>query len=147
MADTQPLMRERSLPLTARIALVAALAWCLVLLVGGFTFPVYGTSSSSASIDASGSATSTEVTSTATLVQVNGVTAAVVLGIPLVATLLVWALLHWRSRAAAWVVTAVLGVLTILALMSVGLFVLPVTIALVVACSSASSPAARTVGG
>jgi hypothetical protein len=68
-----------------------------------------------------------------------------VLAVPLAATLLVGAFLHWRVRAAAWGVTAVLGALTVLALMSVGVLVVPVVVALTVACSSAGNHAARTV--
>lgn len=137
MADT--------LPRAARISLGAALAWCLLLLVGALALPVYGTASSSASIDAGGSATVTETTGSATLFEVNGLIALVVLAVPLAATLLVGAFLHWRVRAAAWGVTAVLGALTVLALMSVGVLVVPVVVALTVACSSAGNHAARTV--
>lgn len=148
MADTQPLVRERSLPFAARVALVLALVWSVLLVLAGLTLPLYGSSSSSATMDGSGDGD--EITGTATLVQVNGWTALLVLAVPLVVTLLVGLLLGVGGRgprAGAWAVTALLGVFTVLALLSVGLFMVPVVVALVVACASASSRAARTVGG
>ncbi|MFC6238486.1 hypothetical protein [Longivirga aurantiaca] len=148
MADTQPLVRERSLPFTARVALVLALVWSVLLVLAAFTLPLYGYSSSSATVDGSGG--TEEITGTATLVQVNGWTAVLVLAIPLAVTLLVGLLLGVGGRgqrAGAWALTALLGVFTVLALLSVGLFMVPVVVALMVACASAGSRAARTVGG
>lgn len=148
MADTQPLVRERSLPFTARVALVLALVWSVLLVLAAFTLPLYGYSSSSATVDGSGG--TEEITGTATLVQVNGWTAVLVLAIPLAVTLLVGLLLGVGGRgqrAVAWALTALLGVFTVLALLSVGLFMVPVVVALVVACASAGSRTARTVGG
>lgn len=148
MADTQPLERERSLPFTARIALVLALVWSALLVLAGFTLPLYGFSSSSATLD--GSSGTDEITGTATLVQVNGWTAVLVLAIPLAVVLVVGGLLVVGGRGprvVAWAITALLGVFTVLALLSVGLFIVPVVVALVVACASAGNRAARTVGG
>lgn len=148
MAETKPLLREQSLPRTARIALVLALVWSALLVLAAFTLPLYGISSESATVDGSGDVD--EVSGTATLVQVNGWTAVLVLVIPLAVTVLVALLLGVGGRgprAGAWGLTALLGVFTVLALLSVGLFMIPVVVALVVACASAGSRAARTVGG
>jgi len=147
MADTQPLLHERSLPRTARIALGLALVWSALLVLAAFTLPLYGFSSESATVD--GSSAGDEITGTSTLVQVNGWTAVVVTAVPLVCTLLVALLLGIGGRgprAGAWGLTVLLGIFTVLALLSVGLFMLPVVVALVVACSSAGSRTARTVG-
>ena len=117
-------------------------------MIAGFTLPLYGFSSSSATLD--GSSGTDETTGTATLVQVNGWTAVLVLAVPLAVVLVVGGLLAVGGRgprAGAWAITALLGVFTVLALLSVGLFMVPVVVALVVACASASSRTARTVGG
>ena len=148
MADTPLSMRVRSLPFAARIALVLALVWSALLVVAAFTLPLYGFSSESATVD--GSSGRDEVSGTATLVQVNGWMAALVMAVPLAVALLVALLLAVGGRGprvGAWVLTALLGVFTVLALLSVGLLMLPVVVALLVACASAGSRTARTVGG
>lgn len=148
MADTRASMRARPLPFVARIALVLALVWSALLVLAAFTLPLYGVASESATVVGAGDVD--EIAGTATLVQVNGSTAVLVLAIPLAVTLLVGLLLGVGGRgprAGAWAVTALLGVFTVLALLSVGLFMVPVVVALVVACASAASRAARTVGG
>jgi hypothetical protein len=150
MTDTLIAPPTWRLPLTARIALVAAAAWSVLLLVAAFTFPAYGTSSSSASLDANGNLTNgAEITGTATLVGVNGLYAALLVCIPLAVTAAVALLLRIGvrpARVAAWVLVGLLGAFTVLGLMSIGLFILPVTVALVVACASASQHRALTVG-
>lgn len=150
MTDTEIARPVWRLPLGTRIALIAAAAWSLLLLVAAFTFPAYGTFSSSASVDENGSlATGAEITGTATLVGVNGLYAALLVGIPLVVTAVVAVLLRVGvrpARIAAWVLVGLLGAFTVLGLMSIGLFILPVTVALVVACATAGQHRALTVG-
>ena len=150
MTDTGTMRPTWALPLTAKIALIAAAAWSVLLLVAAFTFPAYGTASQSSSVDANGNLTSgEEITGTATLVGVNGLYAGLLVGIPLVVTAVVALLLRIGVRPArigAWVLTGLLGAFTVLALMSIGLFILPVTVALVVAWASAGQHRALTVG-
>ena len=150
MTETGIVRPTWRLPQTAKIALIAAAAWSVLLLVAAFTFPAYGTASSSGSVDANGNLTSSEeITGTATLVGVNGLYAALLVSIPLAVTAVVALLLRIGVRPArvvAWVLVGLLGVFTVLGLMSIGLFILPVTVALVVACASASKHRALTVG-
>lgn len=119
-----------------RVALVFAGVYSLVLVVAGFVAPAYSTQGSSSSGGVS--------RGSATLVAVNGVGVLLVLAIPLLLTLAVGAALllgrPW-GRALAWTLTGVLAVFNVLALLSIGVFVVPVTGALAVACLS--WPAAR----
>ncbi len=113
-------------------ALVTAFAWSVVLLVAGFLVPVYSSQ---------GVASDGEVfDGSATLVGQNGLGVVVVLAIPLLVTLGVWSALRTPTRRGAvpiaWILTGVLAGLNLLALLSIGVFVLPVTVALVVACAT-----------
>lgn len=124
---------------TPVIALAVGGVWAAVLVVAGFLVPVYETTSTSSAGDTT--------QGTATLVGENGASALVVLAIPLLATLLVAGALFLRPDrggvAAAWVVTALLAGFTVLAIASLGLFVLPVTAALAIACASTSASGVR----
>ena len=122
---------------SASTALWVALVWSVLLLVAAFVVPVYSSSGGSAETGTSTGSTTTSVTTgSGTLVGVNGPGVLVVVALPLLATLVVaWALGRGRRRL-GWVVTSVLGVLTVLALLSIGIFFLPTTLALVVACAS-----------
>ena len=123
-------------------ALAFALVWSLLLVVGAFLAPVYSTSSQSASADSTTGVTTTTAVTTgsATLVGVNGYGVLVVVTIPLVATLFVAIALARGRRRIGWVVTSVLALLNVLALLSVGIFFVPTTVALIVACASAPRP-------
>jgi hypothetical protein len=76
----------------------------------------------------------------ATLVSVNGRGILLVVGVPLVATALVGGAL-WRrgprrgAGVLAWTIAGLLAVFNVLALASIGLFVIPVTVGLIVACA------------
>jgi hypothetical protein len=122
---------------TTRIALAGATLWSLALAVAALTVPVY--SGETTTSDSTG-ATTTTATS-ATLVAENGWWGLAVAGLPLVACLVVGALLLRTggpaARAVAVAVVALLGVGTLLGLLSIGVFVLPVTVALAVAVASA----------
>ena len=129
---------------TTRAALLGATLWSLALLVGALTVPLY--SSDTADVDSTGPVSTTS--STATLVEVNGGWGLVVAGIPTVACLVVGALLLGPggrvTTIVAAVVVAALGVLTVLSLLSIGLFLAPVTAALGLAVLvSLSSPPPR----
>src|SRR5918995_4193892 len=77
---------------------------------------------------------------TDTLVGVNGLGVLVVIGVPLVATLAVGgALWHGSRRGAvpvAWMLAGLLAVFNMLAMLSVGVFFLPVSAALIIACAT-----------
>jgi hypothetical protein len=116
----------------ATVALSVAAVSGVLLVVAGFFAPMYRwTSESTARELAHGSET---------LVGVNGPGVAVVLGVPLLATVLVGATLWLRARRRAigfaWTVTGLLTVFNLLAMASIGLFVVPVTAALLVACAA-----------
>ena len=124
---------------TARIALAGATLWSLALLVAALTVPVY--SGESESTDSTGATVTTSAS--ATLVGENGWWGLVVAGVPLVACLVVAALLLGpggrNARITAVVVVVLLGIGTLLGMLSIGIFVLPVTVALAVAVASASA--------
>jgi hypothetical protein len=123
---------------TSAIALTFALVWSTLLVGGSFVLPVYSTSSQSATSETvTGDSAKAPVTSgTETLVGVNGPGALVVVGIPLVVTLLVGVALAARRRRIGWVLTSVLAFFNLLAMLSVGIFMLPTTLALIVACAA-----------
>jgi hypothetical protein len=122
---------------TTSFALAFAAVWSAVLVLAAFVLPVYGTSSASSTGDASGNeSTSVTTTGTATLVGVNGLGVLLVIGFPLLITLLVGAALAARRRRLGWVITGVLCFVTVILLTSIGLFVAPTTLALVVACAA-----------
>ena len=117
---------------TPSLAVLLAALYGAALIVGGFLAPVY----ESTSVSSSG----VVMRGTDTLVGVNGRGAAILLGVPLVVALAVgWALWHGSRRGAipvAWALTGLLGVLNVLAMLSIGVFVLPVTAALTIACAT-----------
>ena len=123
---------------TSAVALLGAATWGLGLVVAGFLVPAYR----STEMSSSGELTQ----STETLVGVNGPGAVVVLAVPLLVTLLVASALSARSRRAAlpcaWALTALLAVFNLVGMLTVGVFVLPVTAALVVACSTSAKTGA-----
>ena len=83
---------------------------------------------------------------TETLVGMNGPGVVVVLAVPFLATLLVAAALLARSRRVAlpfaWGLTALLALFNLLGMLTIGIFILPVTAALVVACTMSSKTGA-----
>jgi len=115
------------------ISLAIALVWGAGLVVAALLVPVY----QSSSVSSSGAVTD----GLATLVGVNGWGALLVAGAPLAAATVTGCVL-WRragrqgAGVLAWAVTGLLGCFNLLAMLSIGVFVLPVTIALVVACGT-----------
>ena len=120
-----------------QVSLIVAIASGLLLVVAALVAPVYTTQTSAGS----SARYSTAVTGSATLVQVNGLRVLLVCAVPLVCALVVGVLL-WRRAGKpgagpfAWTVTAVLAGFNLLAMLSIGVFVLPVTAALIIACVS-----------
>ena len=132
---------------TTRIALAVATSWSLALVVAALTVPVY--SGESVGADSGGRATSTSTP--ATLVVVNGWWGLAVGVIPLAVSLVIGALLLGPGGRAATVVALVvvvlLGIATVLSLLTVGLFVAPVVAALGIgALATLSAPGSRASG-
>lgn len=114
------------------VAVLIAAAYALAIVAAGFLAPAY---------QATRETSSGEVTyATDTLVGANGLGIAIVPFFPLLATIAVGVALWQRSwRLAlpfAWVITGLLAALNLISMMSVGIYLLPVTAALIVACSS-----------
>jgi hypothetical protein len=138
-------MRARTASHRWRLAVrlsVAALVWSLGLVLAGLFARVYSTSSTS---DVNG-----VTLSGSTLVQVNGIRALVLMAVPLVASVVVaWALRARRAGArrstlVAWSAVAVVAAETVVGMMSIGVFILPVTVLLALAVRAAPSPGARS---
>ena len=114
------------------VSLAIAAVWGAGLLAAAVLVPVY------ASVGVSGAGGDSH--SSATLVGVNGWRVLLVVGLPLVATAMVGGAL-WRrgprqgAGVLAWTIAGLLVVFNVLALASIGLFVIPVTAGLVVACA------------
>jgi hypothetical protein len=119
------------------VALLAASAYGVALVVAAFVAPAYETDSSSSSGQTSQGSD--------TLVGVNGLSAAAVLAVPLLVTLAVgcalWLGSHRWALPVAWTLTGLLAAGNLLAMLSVGVFILPVTTALVLACARSRPPA------
>lgn len=119
----------------ASIALLVAGVWAAGIIAAGFLVPMYRTM---------GESTSGEIThGTDTLVGVNGPGVVVVLAVPLVVTVLVGSALLLRAHRwalpVAWTLTALLAGFTLLAMMSIGVFIIPVAVALVIACANTAA--------
>lgn len=137
-----------------RITLAAAAAWAVGLVVAALTLPLYGGHTSSRTTrPVAGNGVGTITTfSHATLVQVNGYRVLPPIAAPAVAVAVVAAVLSHRRRAhkpgpgaVAITVLAVIGAGTLAAILTVGIFAVPVDVLLLVACvrSSSESPGPR----
>jgi len=115
------------------VALAVALVWGAGLLVGAILAPMY--------VTATETSPGAVATGSSTLVEENGPGVLLVIAIPLVAAAIV-ALVLWPRRAArgagpiAWTCAGLLAGFNLLAMASIGLFILPVTIGLLVACAT-----------
>ncbi len=105
--------------------------WSVGVLVAGYTLPAYTI------VTGTGRTTTRE---TETLVEVNGSRLVLVLLVPLVFSLLAAGGHVLRDHAGgvqlAWGVTVALCALTAVAMLSIGIFVAPVAVALLVACAA-----------
>jgi hypothetical protein len=139
--DVDQALPRSGLSRTGRIALVPALVYAAAIVAAGFTLPVY----SEQSVSSSGAVTN----GSATLVAVNGTDVLLVLAIPLVVTcgvaLALWPVVRRGGLPLAWTLTGILVLFTLLAMLSIGVFVLPVTLALVITCATCR-PRAKTPG-
>ena len=124
-----------------KLALVVALVWSASLPVVGLTVPMYAGERESSSVTVS--------RWMGTLVGVNGSRALIVLLVPLLVSLLVSSALRIRKArgaiAVAWALTAAFCGLTALAMPSIGILLIPVAVALVVACASEPPPKASAL--
>jgi hypothetical protein len=114
-----------------RTAVAVALAWSVALLVAATVVPVYGTSTETAS---------GTVTGSATLVDENGSGILLVVAVPLLMSVIVGCTLWSRGarRGAgmiAWTATVLLAGFNLIAMLSIGLFIVPVTVCLAIACA------------
>jgi hypothetical protein len=131
MGGVEP--REGRLGRLERVLLAVAAAWGAGLLAAAVVVPAY----SSAGVSSSGAVSY----GSATLVGVNGWGVLLVVSVPLVAAAMVGGAL-WRRRrrpgagVLAWTIAGLLAVFNVLALASIGVFVIPVTACLFAACAS-----------
>ena len=115
------------------ISLAFALVWGAGLVIAALLVPVYQSSSNS------GSGAVTD--GSATLVGVNGWGALLAAGAPVAAAVVTGCAL-WRrtgrhgAGVLAWTVTGLLACFNFLAMLSIGVFVIPVTLALAIACGT-----------
>ncbi|RYU10648.1 hypothetical protein [Nocardioides iriomotensis] len=119
------------------LAVATAATWAVALVISAFLLPVYGT----ATYVSSGTDTGISpgpVPITQTVVEVNGLAGAVAMAVPLLAALVVLAALrrgvHRVSLIVAWTATGFLALFNLLALLSIGVLMIPATAALLVAC-------------
>jgi hypothetical protein len=134
-ARTAARRRQIALRLTA-----GAIAWSVGLVLVALLAPVYGSSTGGLGDDG--------VTLThATLVQVNGVRALALMVVPGLAALVVagalrarWADQRW-SRLLAWAAVMVVAAETVVGILSIGIFILPVTLLLAAAVRLSSGAA------
>jgi len=130
VAGVEP--QEGRLGRLERVSLAIAAVWGAGLLAAAVVVPVY----SSAGVSSSGAVSH----GVATLVAVNGRGVLLVVSVPLVAAAMVAGAL-WRrgprqgAGVLAWAIAGLLAVFNVLALASIGVFVIPVTACLFVACA------------
>ena len=116
--------------------LLPAALWSVGLVVAALLVPVYDTGASQPGRSASSVST--------TLVQMNGMSVLIPVGVPLAVVGLVAAALgHRRSRGKqgagvlAWIFAGLLGLLALFGMLTIGIFVLPVAVVVMVVCASA----------
>ncbi len=132
MHDVTVMQADRA----TRIVLAIAAVWSVGLVIAAAVAPWY----SSTSVSTSGLV----VRGSATLVQENGLRVLMPICVPLLAVGVVTFSL-WRRRkqvrsgagALAWMLTALLAGFTLVSMLTIGLFVLPVTVLVIVACARA----------
>lgn len=122
------------------VMLLLAGCWSAALIIGAFFVPVY----QSAKTPARHAPPSPD-----TLAGVNGPGVAAVIAVPLLVVLLTGIALWLSPRKVAlviaWTGTGLLIAFNLMAMMSIGIFVLPVTVALVIACGT-RQPGPRRMG-
>lgn len=135
---------ERSPDRPTRVLLWIGAAWSAALVVAALLVPAYttGATSSPGPLGTGSPKGPPALSTTATLVQVNGIKVLALVGLPLVVVALVaWALGRRRARGqagagpVAWTLTVLVGLFALAGMLTIGIFVLPVAVLLVVACA------------
>jgi hypothetical protein len=111
------------------LLVLLALAWGVALIAAALLVPVYGS---------------------ATLVAENGADVLIPVGIPAVVSAAVWVALHVKcSRGGrapdlvAWLLIGLLGAFCLVAILSIGVFVLPVAALLAIGAAMTQPPVAN----
>ncbi|MCW2795929.1 MAG: hypothetical protein JWM79_1426 [Nocardioides sp.] len=132
---------SRTARLFQLLSLCGAVLWSVGLIIGGYTVPVY---------DVSGGHGRHHTVGHATLVGENGNGVLIALALPLAITVVVGTLLMLSRRPWALIsagsLTAVLAFVNLLAMLTIGIFIVPVTAALVIACVCALVSSTQPVG-
>jgi hypothetical protein len=123
---------------SARRLGTAALVWSAGLILAALLWPAYSSSTTTAD---------TVTLGRATLVQVNGARALVLVAIPLVVSAIVLAAIRMRragvrfTGAVAWVAIGVLALECLVGILTIGLFIVPVPVLLALATRRGGRPA------
>jgi len=126
------------------VALAVALFWSAALLVAAALAPAYQSTTETSS--------GTVTHGSATLVNENGSGVLLIIGVPLLVTVIVGCAL-WRRgtrRGAgpiAWTVTGLLAGFNLVAMLSIGPYIMPVTACLAVACTIRQARPRGEAGG
>jgi hypothetical protein len=126
------------------VALAVALFWSAALLVAAALAPAYQSTTETSS--------GTVTHGSATLVNENGWGVLSIIGVPLVVTVIVSYAL-WRrgarpgAGAVAWTFTGLLAGFNLIAMLSIGPFIVPVTACLAVACTMHQARPHAEAGG
>lgn len=132
----------KRLGLTTSVTLLGSACWSVLLIAGAVFLPALSAAGAGSGEEATAAGAVTEVTAAAhsagTLAGVSGPSVVAVFAVPLLVTLAVGVAAWLRTRRAAmpaaWALTGLLAAFNLLTMASVGLFILPVTVALIVVC-------------
>jgi len=127
----------KRLGLTTSITLLGATCWSVLLIAGAILFPAY--SATGEEVPSVGAVTQAPAAQSAvSLTGFNGAGPAAAIALPLLVTLAVGIALWLHSRRGAvpvaWTLAGLLAAFNLILMASVGLFILPVTVALIMAC-------------
>lgn len=118
----------------------AALAWSLALIPAALFVPSYSGQDASVTVSATGGVTRSTTHAAASLVAVNGNSVLILVALPAVAAAIVAASLGLRRRRIATIAVALLAGFNLIAMFTIGIFILPATALLVFAVLRAPTP-------
>jgi len=131
---------RRRVTLPEYIVLGVAFVWGVLVIVGAGTMPLYSGESIKTTYDpVTGTSATSATTVSATLVGQNGGYAYIIAALPLVAVTVIALAMALRdprrgTPPVAWIVLGLFGAFNLLAMLTVGVFFLPVTACLLAAC-------------